>query len=88
MSQISFKSSYKIPVSQWGINNTKKLQLKSLVSSYAGKFCGKGQDSFAVLTIPDKKDMNFLRKLRKLGYYQFEMYDNADFPENLKKLLK
>ena len=48
MSEISFGSSYKIPVSQWGINNTKKLQLKSLIGSYAGKICGKGQDSFAV----------------------------------------
>ena len=27
MSEISFKSTYKIPVTQWGINNTKKITI-------------------------------------------------------------
>ena len=88
MSEISFGSSYKIPVSQWGINNTKKLQLKSLVGSYGGKIGGKGQDSFAVVSKKKKKDMGFIKKLRKIGYFQFEMFENSNFPENLKKLLK
>lgn len=88
MSQVSFGSSYKIPVSQWGINNTKKMQFKAIVGSYAGKICGKGKDSFAVLSIPDKKDRSFMDKIRKLGYYQLEVYENNSFPENLKKLLK
>ena len=88
MSEISFGSSYKIPVSQCGINNSKKLQLKSLIGSYAGKICGKGQDSFAIVSMQDKKDMSFIRKLRKIGYFQFEMFENSEFPENLKKLLK
>ena len=33
MTNISFGSTYRIPVSQWGINNTKKLQLKNFISS-------------------------------------------------------
>lgn len=88
MSEISFGSSYKIPVSQWGINNTKKMQFKSIVGSYAGKIVGKGNDSFAVLSIPDKKDRSFIEKIRKLGYYKIEMFDNADVPEELKNILK
>ncbi len=87
MSEITFGSSYKIPLTQWGINNSKKLQLKSLIGSYGGKIGGKGQDSFAVVSMQDKKDMGFIRKLRKIGYFQFEMFENSDFPENLKKLL-
>lgn len=87
MSEISFGSSYKIPVSQWGINNTKKIQLKSLIGSYSGKICGKGQDSFALVSIQDKKDMGFIRKLRKIGYFQFEMFENNKIPQNLKNLL-
>ena len=88
MSEITFGSSYKIPLTQWGINNSKKLQLKSLIGSYGGKIGGKGQDSFAVVSMQDKKDMGFIRKLRKIGYFQFEMFENSEFPENLKKLLK
>ena len=88
MSEVSFRSSYKIPVSQWGVNNTKKIQFKSIIGSYAGKICGKGKDAFAILSISDKKDKSFIDKIRKLGYYQFEMFDNNNFPENLNKLLK
>ena len=60
MNNITFGSTYKIPMSQWGINNTKKLQLKNLVSSFNGVVT-KGKDSFAVVSIPDKKDIGFMR---------------------------
>lgn len=80
MSEISFKSTFKIPMSQWGINNTKKLQLKSLVGSYNG-IVTKGKDNYAVLSIPDKKDKGFLYKLRSLGYFQFEQFEGEKIPK-------
>lgn len=80
MSEISFKSTFKIPVSQWGVNNTKKLQLKSLVASYNG-IVTKGKDSYAALSISDEKDMTFLRKLTKLGYSQFEKISGEKIPK-------
>lgn len=64
MSDISFKSTFKIPVSQWGVNNSKKLQLKSLVSSYNGVVT-KGKEQTALVSISDKKDFGFIRKLKK-----------------------
>lgn len=73
MSDISFKSTYKIPVNQWGINNSKKLQLKSLVSSYNGLITGK-QEKFALLSIPDKKDKGFIQKLFKIGYREYQQF--------------
>ena len=80
MSEISFKSTFKIPVSQWGINNTKKLQLKTLVGSYNG-IVTKGKDSFAVVSIPDKKDMKFIHNLRKIGYFQYGMCEGEKIPK-------
>ena len=73
MSDISFKSTYKIPVTQWGINNTKKLQLKFLVESNNGIITGK-KDKFALVSIPDNKDMGFIRKLMKIGYREYKQF--------------
>ena len=80
MSDISFKSTFKIPVSQWGVNNSKKLQLKSLVSSYNGVVT-KGKEQTALVSISDKKDIGFIRKLKKIGYYKFQLIER----ENIKK---
>ena len=81
MSDISFKSTYKIPVTQWGINNTKKLQLKSLVESYNGIIIGK-KDKFALVSIPDKKDLGFIRKLMKIGYREYRQFIGEKIPKN------
>lgn len=81
MNNITFGSTYKIPMSQWGINNTKKLMLKNLVASHNG-LVTKGKDSFAMLSIPNKKDMTFIRKLRKIGYFQFDMFEGEKIPKD------
>ncbi len=81
MNNITFGSTYKIPMSQWGINNTKKLQLKNLVSSFNGVVT-KGKDSFAVVSIPDKKDIGFMRKLAKIGSFQYEMFEGEKIPKD------
>lgn len=73
MSEISFKSTYKIPVTQWGINNTKRIQLKSLINSYNGIITGE-KDKFALVSIPDKKDLGFIRKLIKIGYREYKQF--------------
>ena len=80
MSDISFKSTFKISVSQWGVNNSKKLQLKSLVSSYNGVVT-KGKEQTALVSISDKKDFGFIRKLKKIGYCEFKQIEG----ENIKK---
>ena len=81
MSEISFKSTYKIPVTQWGINNTKKIQLKSLINSYNGIITGK-KDKFALVSIPDKKDLGFIRKLMKIGYREYRQFIGEKIPKN------
>lgn len=80
MSNVNFGSTYKIPLNQWGINNTKKLQLKSIAGSYNG-IVTKGKDSCAILSIPDKKDLNFIRKLRKLGFFEFKQFEGEKIPK-------
>lgn len=88
MTNISFGSTYRIPVSQWGINNTKKLQLKNFISSNNG-IVTKGKDSCALVSISDKKDMNFIRKLKKLGFFEYEMFEGEKIPkESLEEYIK
>ena len=89
MSDISFKSTFKIPVNQWGVNNSKKLQLKSLVSSYPHWLIANGKDKQAYLSIPDSKDFSFIRKLKKIGYYEFDQFEGqAPKKTNLESYVK
>ena len=81
MTNINFGSTYKIPVTQWGINNTKKVQLKNLISAHNG-LVTKGKDSYALVSILDKKDLNFIRRLREIGYYSFEKYEGEKIPKD------
>ena len=81
MTEISFGSTYKIPLKQWGVNNTKKTQLKTMVSSYGNYLIKSGKDPYALVSIANKNDMNFIRKLKRLGYYAYQMFEG----ENIKK---
>ncbi len=82
MSEISFKSTYRIPVNQWGVNNSKKLQLKSLISSYPSWLITKGKDKIAFVSMPDKKDISFIRKLRKIGFLEFLQFEGENIPKD------
>lgn len=81
MTEISFGSTYKIPLKQWSVNNTKKTQLKTMISSYGNYLIKSGKDPYALVSIADKKDMNFMRKLKKLGFFAYQMFEG----ENIKK---
>ena len=76
MTEISFGSTYKIPLKQWGVNNTKKM-----VSSYGNYLIKSGKDPYALVSMANKNDLNFIRKLKKLGYYAYQMFEG----ENIKK---
>ena len=81
MTNVNFGSTYKIPVSQWGINNTKKILLKNLIASHNG-IVTKGKDSYAIVSIADKKDIGFIRKLSKIGYYQYKKFEGENIPKD------
>lgn len=58
MTDINFTSTYRIPITQAGINSAKKAKLKELVLSYPNGLCGNSKVGNARVSIPDSEDAN------------------------------
>ena len=81
MTEVNFGSTYRIPITQAGVNNSKKLRLRSLISSYPNSLIGKSKTSYARLSIPNEQDNAFIRKLREIGYRIYQVFEG----ENISK---
>ena len=55
MTEVNFSSTFRIPVTQPGVNKAKKVKLKGLVDSYGG-LVGTGNTGYARVSIPNEKD--------------------------------
>lgn len=80
MTEINFKSTFRIPITQAGINNAKKAKLKALVESYPGGLVGTSKVGNARVSIPNSEDANFIKKLKTIGYKIFQQFEG----ENIK----
>lgn len=82
MKNINFGSTFRIPVSQPGINSAKKERLKQFISSYENGLIGSSKTGYARVSIPNSEDENFVRRLRQLGYKIFQKFDGENIPKN------
>ena len=80
MSEVNFCATYRIPVTQQGVNKAKKVKLKSLIGAYGG-LVGTGNTGYARVSIPNDKDVSFIRKLKAIGYKVFQVFEG----ENISK---
>ncbi len=89
MTEINFTSTYRIPISQAGINNAKKIKLRELVESYPNSLIGKSKTGHARVSIPNSEDANFIRKLKGIGYKIFQRFEGENISkENLDTFIK
>ena len=77
MTEVNFSSTFRIPVTQPGVNKAKKVKLKGLVDSYGG-LVGTGNTGYARVSIPNEKDESFLRKLKSVGYKVFQVFEGEN----------
>lgn len=88
MTQINFGSTYRIKVTQAGINQSKKDKLHDLTIAYNG-LVGKGNNGYARVSVPDSEDEIFIQKLKSIGYKIFQKFEGENIPhENLDKFIK
>lgn len=89
MSDISFGSAYRIPITQAGVNAAKKAKLKTLIESYPNGLIGKSKTGYARVSVPDSEDANFIGKLKAIGYKVFQKFDGDNISkENLDTFIK
>jgi len=81
MTEVNFGSTYRIPITQQGISKSKKVQLKSLISSFGG-VVGTGNTGYARVSIPNSKDETFLRKLKDIGYRIYLVFAGEKISKN------
>ncbi len=82
MKNISFGSTFRIPISQPGVNTAKKEHLKELVESYENGLIGNSKTGYARVSIPDSDDADFVRRLKLVGYKIFQKFDGENLPKN------
>lgn len=89
MTDINFTSTYRIPISQAGINSAKKAKLKELIESYPNGLIGKSKVGNARISIPNSQDASFIGKLKQIGYKVYQKFDGENIPkENLDVFIK
>lgn len=89
MSDISFGSAYRIPITQAGVNAAKKAKLRTLIESYPNGLIGKSKTGYARVSVPDSEDANFIGKLKAIGYKVFQKFEGDNVSkENLDAFIK
>ena len=58
MTEINFGSTYRIPITQAGVNAAKKAKLKELIQSYPNGLIGNSKVGNARVSMPDSEDQN------------------------------
>ena len=89
MFNLSFGSTYRIPITQPGANNSKKEKLRNLVESYPNGLIGKSKTGYARVSVPQEADNTFESRLKGIGYKVFQKFDGHDISkENLDLFIK
>lgn len=81
MTDISFGSTYRIPISQAGVNSAKKARLKELIESYPNGLIGKSKVGNARVSMLDSEDASFIAKLKKIGYKVYQKFEGENIPK-------
>lgn len=65
--EINFGSTYRIPLTERGINQAKKMRLRGLVINEGG-IAPKSSTGACRVSIPQEKDAGFEQELHRIGY--------------------
>lgn len=78
---ISFGSTYRVPISQPGVNNAKKERLKTLTQLYDG-LISSSKTGAARFSLPNELDAKFEQDLKSIGYKQYQKFDAENLPKD------
>lgn len=76
---ISFGSTYRVPITQTGVNNAKKEKLKNLSNQYNGLISSSKTGALRV-SLPNELDAQFEKDLKSIGYKQYQKFDAENLP--------
>ncbi len=87
--KISFGSTFRIPITQAGVNSAKKQALRKLVETYPNGIIGKSKVGYARVSIMNSDDARFVQNLKRIGYKVYQKFDGENISkENLDSFIK
>lgn len=81
MSQISFTSTYRIPLIERKVSVAKRQALKDLASQYENHLYPNGNKGCVRISIPEEQDGKFEQKLRQIGFKVYQKFEEHNVPE-------
>ena len=82
MNELSFGSTYRIPLTQPGVGSAKKEALKYMVSKYQNVLYPSGNTGNVRASIRKRLDSKFEQKLRQLGFKVYQKFDRHNVPKS------
>ena len=73
MTEISFKSTYSIPLVEQGVTVAKRAKLKKMASRYQNVMYPNGSDGNVRVSIRKKLDNKFVADLKQIGFKVFKV---------------
>ena len=81
MSQISFTSTYRIPLIERKVSVAKRQALKDLASQYENHVYPNGNKGCVRVSIPEEQDGKFEQNLRQKGFKVYQKFEEHNLPE-------
>lgn len=81
MSEVSFQSTYRIPLVEQNISAAKRDGLKKMASKYQNVLYPNGDQGFVRVSIRKRLDNLFEQKLKQLGFKVFQKFDRHNVPK-------
>lgn len=76
---ISFGSTYRVPICQSGVNKAKKEKIKDLAVQYNGLISSSKTGALRV-SLPNELDEQFEKDLKNISYKQYQKFDAENLP--------
>lgn len=81
MTEVSFTSTYRIPLVEQNITPAKRDALKRMASRYQNVLYPNGNNGYVRVSIRKRLDNGFEQKLKQIGFNVFQKFDRHNIPK-------
>ena len=81
MNNISFKSTYRIPLIERKVSVAKRESLKKLATEYENHLFPNGNKGCVRVSVGEKEDAKFEQKIRQMGFKVYQKFEEHNVPD-------
>ena len=84
--EVTFKSTYRIPLVEQNITPAKREALKKMAKGYQNVKFPKGNNGYVRVSIRKRLDEGFEQKLRQIGFKVFQKFERHNVPKTYEQM--